>query len=248
VSDRLGVFTNLAAYFDWINSISNPPVIQLSNIYQCDKKAPCGCGQTDVNITVSGVIGSDDVVEYSWPMIVSIRRYDTHLCTGSILSDSFILTSADCIYYYNNSDLLTIIIDIPGTVPVLRQVDKVYIHPNYSRYELYSHDIAIIHLDQPLTLDNRSSTYTKTCVPNESKLSTDSYPKPNSLLAVIGFDRDESDSRMLYTLKQISVTMLESEHQSCSLFRLNSTYQFCAKPSNNNSRRISYLCRGKDNR
>jgi secreted trypsin-like serine protease len=246
MSDKLDVFTNLAAYSGWIKSISNPPVIQSSNIYQCDKKAPCGCGQTDVNITVSGVISSDDVVEHSWPMIVSIRLFDTHLCTGSILSDSFILTSARYADFFNEIDALTIIVGIPGTVQVLRKVDKVYIHPNYSYFGSNSHDIAIIHLDQPLTLDNRSSTYTKTCVPNESKLPTDNYPKPNSLLAVIGFDRIESDDRILYMLQQISVTVLESEHQLCPRSNFNNTYQFCAKPSNNNSKKISYLCDGKD--
>lgn len=247
VSDKIGVFTNLAAYSSWIRSISisNPPVIQSSNIYQCDKKAPCGCGQTDVNITVSGVISSDNVVEHSWPMVVSIQFENGHYCTGSILSDSFILTSALCANYFNISAPLTIIADIPGTRTVSRQVDKVYIYPNYSRSEPNLHDIAILHLDQPLTLDNKLS---KICVPNESKLPTDNYPKPNSLLAVIGYVRIASASGVLYTLQQISATVLDSNHQSCPRSKFNNTYQFCAKPPNNNSRTIPYLCEGKDKR
>jgi len=80
---------------------TNSTIEKSSNIYQCDKKAPCGCGQTDVNLTISGIIGGEAAIKNSWPMIVSLQYNDQHICGGTILSDSFVLTSATCLTYLN---------------------------------------------------------------------------------------------------------------------------------------------------
>ena len=89
-SDNRGVFTQLATYNSWIESISNRDNIKSVKTYQCDKKAPCGCGQTDVRLTVSGIFDSESTVEHSWPMVVSFQFSHISRCVGTILSDSFI--------------------------------------------------------------------------------------------------------------------------------------------------------------
>ncbi len=250
MSDSLGVFTSLAAYTGWIESIKNPQIEKSSIVYRCDKKASCGCGQTDVNLTVSGIVGGESAVKHSWPMIVSLQINDWHICAGTILSDSFILTSAGCVYYRNSIDNVTVVAGIhtlSETVIVRRKVDKFYLHPNYSMQQTNLHDIAIIHLVQPLPFNDIPSILAKTCVPSESESVFNDYPGPNSQLAVIGWDSFGSGNRASDALQQISARSLDSEHESCSSFQIDKTYQFCAELSNSNkSKKINYLCDGKD--
>jgi len=189
MSNSPGVFTNLATYSDWIESISNTIHLESRNIYRCDKKASCGCGQIDVALTSSRITDSEDAIEYSWPMIISLQRDNRHICGGTILSNSFILTSAQCVYSFKYGINITIVAGIHNlfeTVTVSREVDQAYLHPNYSYERRGLHDIAVVHLDQPLPFDNISSILAKTCIPTESELSVTEYPETNLKLAVVG--------------------------------------------------------------
>ncbi len=251
VSDKLVIFTSLAAYSSWIESVLNSTIETLSNTYQCDKKAPCGCGQTDVKLSVNGIIDVETAIEHSWPMIVWIPVNGGHTCAGTILSDSFILTSVECVSrFFNYSSNMTIVAGIntlSETVTVRRKIDKKYIYPNYSSLRPYLHAVAIVHLDQPLPIHDVSSILVKTCVPAESESLIDDYPKSNLSLVVIGWNMDESEDKVSNALQQISVRMLEKEHELCPTYSINHTYQFCAGPSSKTkSRKMHYLCNGKN--
>jgi secreted trypsin-like serine protease len=249
MSDSLGVFTRLSTYAGWIESTLNSSIIKPSKIYQCDKNASCGCGQNDVELTISSIIGGENAIEHSWSMIVSVQYGNSHICAGTILSNSFILTSAECIWYFNYDYNITIVAGIhtlSEKVTVSRRIDKVYIHPNYSMVQSNLHDIAIAHLDQPLPLDDIPSIFAKTCVPVNSELPVNEYPEPNSHLVVIGWNYIEYESQMSDMLQQMSIRLLNSEHQLCSSSIIDNNYQFCTGLSNNNkSQRIDY-CSGKD--
>ena len=197
-----------------------------------------------MNITVSGVIDSDDAIKHSWPMIVSIQFYNMHRCAGSILSESFILTSASCVPYFSIVDDVKIVAgiyklsDITG---IRRNVSRIHSHPNYTTPMYLSHDIAILHLDQPIPLDMAPWKYARTCMPMENHL----LPEPNSLLVVIGWNEDSSENETSDALQQLSVTSFGSEHKSCYQ-SINDTYQFCVKPvTNSRLTRITSLCRSK---
>ncbi len=255
MSEKRAIFTNLAAYSGWIKSIVNATIKTSSNIYQCDKKAPCGCGRIDVNLTISGMVGAETAQEYSWPMIVSIQYDGRHRCGGTILSDSFILTSARCVAfnrYVDNSypPNMTILVGVNAllrSVTIRRQIDKTYIHPNFLSSQPGLHDIAIVHLDQPLPLDDLSSTLARTCLPAMSESLTDDYLKPNSQLVAIGWGGYIYEDEISQSLQQLSVRTLDHEHALCSNFIDNNTYQFCAEPaSSSGSRYVGYLCEGND--
>ena len=247
-SGKLGVFTNLTAYSDWIEYILYYTAENSSHLYECDKKASCGCGQTNVNLTVTGITGGEPAVEYSWPMVVSIRFYNRHWCTGTILSDSFILTSADCVSLDSSTSSWSVVAGIntlSEPVTIRRQIDQIYSHPNYSSWESL-HDLAILHLDQPLPLGNTSSILGKTCAPAHSESLTDDYPKENSSLVVIGWDTDISSSRSSDALQQLSIRMLDQTHIGCYISRFDTTYQFCAGLAGiTQNQKMEYLCNGK---
>lgn len=251
MSDNLGVFTHLAIYSDWIRSISDSGIIKSSEIYHCDKSASCGCGQTDVNLTVSGMTSTETAVKYSWPMAVSLQVYGRHICSGTILSDSFILTSATCVFYVEHGSNISIVAGIHSlsqTNTITRTVNKIYLHPNYSDYQRYMHNIAIFHLDRPLPLVNMSSTIAKICVSNNSELLINEYPEPGSQLVVIGWDTDPYSVRISDDLRQISVKSLNNIHRLCPNF-INNVYEFCTGVLHNNNKtaNINYFCRGKIN-
>ncbi len=149
--------------------------------------------------------------------------------------------------YDSNRTIAAGINTLSEPVTVRRQIDKTYIHPNFLRSQPDLYDIAIVHLDQPLPLNDIPSIFAKTCVPAENELLTNDYSKPNSPLVVIGWDNTIIGGRISKALQQISVRMLDNEHIMCSSFIINNTYQFCAElPSDTRSRYMKYSCSGKN--
>ncbi|CAF1351811.1 unnamed protein product [Adineta steineri] len=245
-----GVFTKLSSYSNWIDTLLNSTVINTSShVYQCDKKASCGCGQTDVVLTSSRIIAGENTIKYSWPMMVSIQIHDEyHECSGTMLSDSFILTSAQCIFYYINYYNITVatsIYDLSSTVKITRKVDRVYIHPDYSSTQRNLHDIAIVHVNEPIPLGDKSPQYLhKTCISIEDEFPFNQYPKLDSELVVIGWAVFSYTADTTNMLEQISVGMINIKHESCLNYISNDTYQFCAGLSNGNEgAKLNYLHR-----
>ncbi|CAF0974550.1 unnamed protein product [Adineta steineri] len=245
-----GIFTKLSSYSNWIDTLLNSTVINASShVYQCDKKASCGCGQSDVVLTSGRIIGGENTIKYSWPMMVSIQIRDGyHECSGTILSDSFILTSAQCIYYYidtnyYNITIATGIYDVSSTIKVTRRVDRVYIHPDYSRTQPYLHDIAILRVNQPFPLGDKSPEYLqKICISIENEFPFNQYPQLNSELVVVGWVRSSYTAETTNTIDQISVGMIDTKQESCLNSITNDTYQFCAGLSNDNEgAKLNYL-------
>ncbi|CAF1295217.1 unnamed protein product [Adineta steineri] len=248
-----GIFTKLSSYSNWIDTLLNSTITNTSShVYQCDRKASCGCGQTDVVLTSSHIIGGENTIKYSWPMMVSIQIRDGYdSCIGTILSDSFILTSAQCIYYYTDTNyynitIATSIYDVSSAVKITRRVDRVYIHPDYSRTEPYLHDIAILHVSEPFLLGDESPQYLqKICVSIENEFPFNQYPKLDSQLVVVGWASSSYTAETTNTLEQISVRMIDTKYESCLNSITNDTYQFCAGLSNDHEgAKLNYLDRG----
>jgi secreted trypsin-like serine protease len=132
--------------------------------FKCDTKLSCGCSKTNVEFS-EHIVNSEQSIPYSWSMIVSIQ-YDflndgnsyTHICEGTILTDSFILTSANCvekILKYVKENKISILTDISQR----SKIDEIFIHPKWnSSFNQYENDIALLHLSQPLT------SITRTCL------------------------------------------------------------------------------------
>ncbi|CAF1400682.1 unnamed protein product [Adineta steineri] len=245
-----GIFTKLSSYSNWIDTLLNSTVMNtFSHVYQCDKKASCGCGQSDVVLTSSRIIGGENTIKYSWPMMVSIQIHDDfHICSGTIISDSFILTSAQCIYYDMNNYNITIatsIYDISSAVKITRRVDRVYIHPDYSETQRNLHDIAILHVDEPFPLGDKSPEYLqKICISTENELPFNQYPKLDSQLVVVGLVNPGYTADTTNMLEQISVRMIDTKYESCSNYINDDTYQFCAGLSNDHEGgKVNYLHR-----
>ena len=261
---NIGIYTRLVEYYDWIQSIistcspifsttistilpdttttpipTNTTTISVKepNFYPCNPTLTCGCGSIPVILTPSRIIGGEKAIDYSWPMMVSVHIIyeNMHWCGGTIVSDSYILTAAHCLYEFVSNPPMKLWIsagmtDLLDPRQIRRTVDYIHIYPNYTgRPDDYRHDIALMHLDQPLPIkENRFLT--KTCInPVYPPISNDKYIKNGTHLTTIGWGTQKSgDLKKPTNLQQVEVFAIDNEDPICIVSMNDSQTQFCA--------------------
>jgi hypothetical protein len=178
-------------------------------------------------------------------MVVSVR-YDchlqgdvpTHCCGGSILSESYVLTSARCVERIDSSMLesgkVTVATDVDSPSEqhrASRTVDQIFIHPNWARVPIGSvNDIVILHLAKPIDFTT-DTLCTRTCRPPQMNSSTNfmEYPTSGNLLYVVGWGRSGAvNSLILKKLRQATVYSVHEDDSICSRLIKDSKLQFCA--------------------
>ncbi|CAF1109466.1 unnamed protein product [Rotaria sordida] len=237
---RPAIYTRLAYYSDWIESVvhgwSNTSTPLPTVVYRCDRTSTCGCGQNDVTLLSSRIVGGEDAVEASWSMMVSLRFPGTvHQCGGTLLSESFILTAAHCVVGLSIDSIMNVTVAVGMTNrsdprQIIREIDHIYVHPNYTSQSLeFHHDIALLHVKTPFVYTN-NQRLAKTCIHRiDPPALTIQHPRNGSRLAVIGWGYLKSEGFFLpEMLKQVEVYTIDNNHPTC----LNSIYdtqvQFCA--------------------
>ncbi|CAF3640962.1 unnamed protein product [Rotaria socialis] len=217
----------------------------VTSYYECNQRLVlCGCGLKNVEMNVH-IANGEDAVPHSWPMIVSLR-YDclnngnvsTHCCSGTILSDSYILTAAHCVENMNESSLLLGKITIATGIysrsqqcQTIRKVDQIFIHPNWTAHvNGFRNDIAILHLTESLDFST-NLLIARTCLPSQSNSTNDitKYPPSNSSLVVIGWNfRTTLNSTARDILQQATLISIHHNHSSCAASINHIETQFCA--------------------
>jgi secreted trypsin-like serine protease len=208
--------------------------------YLCDKNAvPCGCGQAPVDINAR-IVNGEDAIPSSWAMIVSLKDgygYGIHSCGGTILSESYILTAAHCVDNLP-SDVSSLNFTIAAGIhnlsqadQIIRQVDKIIIHPLWDRSTLdKQYDIAILHLAKPLNL-TRSSSLTRTCLPPRLNTLEEmmQYPSNGTSLVAIGWGALETTgSSPPDILQQVTLYSMHHFDSICATSLHDPSVQFCA--------------------
>ena len=236
----LAIYTRLAYYSAWIKSVIKIPWIpstsRLPLVYRCDRTSTCGCGRNDVNLAPSRIVGGEDAIEGSWPMIVSLRSPDeSHGCGGTLLSESFILTAAHCFDSLPISSRMNLTVAIGMTnrsdsKQIIHEIDEIYIHPSYtSEDRKYRHDIALLRVKIPVVYTNNPHL-TKSCIHRISPLSSvTEHPENGSHLAVIGWGVLRSGTFFLpEMLQQVEVYTIDNNHPTCLGSIHDPQVQFCA--------------------
>ncbi|CAF2572957.1 unnamed protein product [Rotaria sp. Silwood2] len=236
----LTIYTRLAHYSVWIESVINTSWISSTSrppvVYRCDRTSICGCGQNDVALFPSRIVGGEDAVEGSWPMIASLRFPDeSHRCGGTLLSESFILTAAHCFDELSMPSRMNITVAIGITdrsdpKQIIHKIDQIYIHPNYSNQNReHHHDIALLRVKTQVVYTN-NPRLTKSCFHRINPLSSIiEHPKNGSRLAVIGWGVLTSETSFLpKMLQQVEVYTIDNNHPTCLNSIVDLQAQFCA--------------------
>lgn len=240
-NNYLGVYTRLQYYDKWINSIIYSEhfltTVSENLTYKCDvSKVSCGCGQTDVSLVSSRIVGGTDAVEHSWPMMVSVRSrgINSHICGGTIVSESYVLTAAHCFDRGASEDTPGISVaagmtnkDDPSQT--IRFVDRLYIHPKFTNIsDDYENDIALLHVNQSFQFESNSNV-TKTCIHRvDPPLLSNQYPSNGTRLVVIGWGTLYSFGPSPEILQQVQVFTIDNEEEICNNSIQNPEIQFCA--------------------
>jgi hypothetical protein len=172
-------------------------------------------------------------------MIVSIRLngLNNHSCSGSILSDFYILTSASCIA--NSASFgITIVAGIHNYTEdegIERQVDRIYFHPEYKGIsDNYANNIAILHISQTLNIEH-DVFISRICLPeiDEDLPHPIYYPSPGTRLAVTGWGSmnclNKTDQHLL---QQLQLRAVNDFQKNCYILDEHRAIQFCAEVEN----------------
>jgi hypothetical protein len=175
-------------------------------------------------------------------MIVSIRlnNQNKHSCSGSILSESYILTSASCIANVSSFGI-TIVAGIHNHSEddgIYRKVDQIYFHPDYTGLkDNNANDVAILHISQTLNFDN-DLFINHICLPPKYGAVPDpfSYPTYGARLIVIGWGSMNCENKIeQQLLQQVEIYTLNDLEENCYILNKHRNIQFCAGLNNGNT-------------
>lgn len=211
---------------------SKPP-----QVYQCNTSSTCGCGSVPVVLSPYRIVGGENALKYSWPMMVAIQWHqeDQYWCGGTVLSESYILTAAHCVEPYNSNPPNRLWITV-GTNDrtdfqnIRRTIDYMHVHPNFTNVERdRNHDIALLHLSEPLPFDNRLLV-TKTCIhPLPPSISNRDSIANGTRLTVIGWGKlGVFESNLPIELQQVEVHVIHNDEEVCNNSIHDKAAQFCA--------------------
>lgn len=209
--------------------------------FQCDPNRSCGCGSNNVEMNTARIFAGEEAIPYSWPMTVSIR-YDLfhngdfrrHACGGTILTDFYILTTANCVEEFIGniqSANVTIAAGIhrrSQPIQIVREVDRMFVHPNWTISRSNDYDIALLHLSQSLDIGIHS-LITRTCLPpqiNQSDMVQDDSLK-SAIVAVVGWGRSYYIGYDSDALRQTILSLIDSNSAECANQTIDSRRQFC---------------------
>ncbi|CAF1340657.1 unnamed protein product [Rotaria magnacalcarata] len=233
-----------------IISLMNVGLLHVNGQFKCNKQfVPCGCGLNHVDMS-NNLIYSGEVVPYSWSMVVSLQ-YDchhdgniaAHCCTATILSESYVLTSAQCVDRIDSSSILAGKVSVLAGVHTrseqdgtVRTIDHIYIHPKWTRMsDGYINDIAILHLSEPFDFD-KNIYITRTCPSSRLNFLNEDikYTEHETFLSIVSWNSTQTTGSLSSeTLQQIAMYFNKQRDSRCDASIKNAEMQFCAEVQEN---------------
>lgn len=159
-------------------------------------------------------------------MVVSIRVRSTneHICSGTILDDTNILTAAHCVRNISEQDLIVAasMYYLSEKNAVIRPIQQIVIHPNYTAHgNQYTNDLAILHLSIPIDRYD-SGGISQTCLPRNHT------SRQNQSLVIAGWNMTKNYTFINPEIIQQAEVYSIGNHSNCSSINNQYQLQFCA--------------------
>uniref|UniRef100_A0A8C8SCH9 Peptidase S1 domain-containing protein n=1 Tax=Pelusios castaneus TaxID=367368 RepID=A0A8C8SCH9_9SAUR len=191
------------------------------------------CGQP----VISGrIVGGSNAKNGSWPWQVSIREGGTHICGGSLIAESWVVTAAHCFELQKSSysvNLGEYQLLNPSADVVSSLIKELYLHPNYTDIGS-SGDIALIELETPVD-------FSDVILPVSLPASSVEFPEGMECW-VTGWGDTQYDESLTApkTLQELQVPLIDRD--TCnSLFN---TGSYIDDPSEPNPIKEDMICAG----
>ncbi|KAM9305347.1 polyserase-2-like [Gastrophryne carolinensis] len=205
-----GVFTQLVPYESWIDQqtrepffrpvISTPPL--RNDTDRCSYDTPRVCGRS---VDSPGPEPIGEATERTWPWQVSLQRYDSHVCSGVLITETWIMTAAHCIPSYTSPKDYTILLgrqsqDETDPWEVSRSIKRVVLHPDY-KLKTGENDLALVEMKYGVTF---SDYILPICLPPNQTTS----PAGNCWVAGWGNVYPAGDASSFPPLRNLRVSLL----------------------------------------
>ncbi|XP_059181311.1 chymotrypsin-like protease CTRL-1 [Centropristis striata] len=172
------------------------------------------CGMAPLNTKgVTRIVGGENATAGSWPWMVSmhIGFAALHICGGTLISDQWVLTAAQCIILnFPNVWLLYFGRETqsgPNVHEVNRTVSRIIIHPGYNS-TTFDNDIALMKLSSPVTFTN---FIRPVCLASNSSQFHNSTPCWSS-----GWGRTARDQPPSNSLQDVEIPVVGNNQCDCS--------------------------------
>ncbi|CAF3522760.1 unnamed protein product [Adineta steineri] len=244
-----GLFTRVAPFLDWISGIlENPPptppivttTIQTTTTtgqpitFPCDISRSCGCSSVPVVFHdepsssikhQQRIVGGEAAQPHSWPWTVSIQAFIGHNCGGALINSEWVLSAAHC-PLHSISTVHIGLHNISSLAPIIRNVSKVVVHPDFVPPPQHINDIALLRLSSPVDFAAAGVHAGISCLPTQSN--DLNYPKTGTRLAVVGWGRLVYNGAAAKELQQVRVMTIDNDDQRCNNSIYDKQRQFCA--------------------
>lgn len=197
------------------------PIAGLS--YACWSNSTCGCSANAAILTK--IIGGEPAGVDTWAWAVSIRVWNNHICGGSLISSTLVITAAHCLLSVGTKSSLSVTAGSKylSYVRERRSIADVYLHREYDAGR-YLNDIAILRLSSALTTTDRSLAWI--CLPLSI---SPQYPANDQTVVAIGWGVLSTDDKVSSNaLQQVALKTISDASASCQRSIYDSRVQFCA--------------------
>ena len=157
---------------------------------------------------VGGVPGS--IAEHPWQVILGVRG--STLCSGALLSRSWIVSAAHCldgvapgeVQVWTGLDALS-----QRTTANAQPVDQVIVHPSWNK-ESFANDVALVHLTSPI-----ESGPQRMAILLPASVDAANWPTAGTVATISGWGVESYDGSSPDRIKQANVHVLASPGAAC---------------------------------
>ncbi|XP_069701692.1 chymotrypsin-2-like [Periplaneta americana] len=139
-----------------------------------------------------------------YPFMASLRYWKNHVCGASIINECYVLTASHCVIWKLPEELSVRV----GSVDLssggsLHDVSEIIMHSEYDPDNMHVHDIALLKLSSPITLNK----YAQPVVLPHQLQDT----KGGSAATLVGWGSSETDGEVMEHLQQVRLRVYTDE-------------------------------------